>query len=109
MNDESSKPENTVTIELDTPIERAGGNVAELVLRKPKAGELRGLRAEELFNTSTDAIFTLLPRICTPMITPGEIGQIESDDWLEICGAVKGFFMPAKLREAIEAQFAIAE
>jgi len=91
----------TVTIDLTVPIQREGEPVDRLFLRKPKAGELRGLKVEDLFATDVNTLFALLPRICTPFLTPQEIDDLESEDLLEIAGAVKGFFMPAAMKEAM--------
>lgn len=96
----------SVTIKLSEPIARTGGNVHEITLRKPKAGELRGLKVEDLFATDINALFVLVPRISSPALIPAELELLEAEDLLEVAGAVKGFFLPAELRAAIERQFA---
>ena len=97
---ESRKPE-TVTIQLAEPIQRSGGDITELTLRKPRAGELRGLKVEDLFATDINTLIVVLPRITSPTIAAHEVEQLEADDLLEVAGAVKGFFMPKAIKEAM--------
>ena len=63
----------TVKVKLSTPISRKGGDITELTLRKPKAGQMRGLKIEDM----------------------------EPEDLIELAGAVKGFFMSAEMKAAI--------
>lgn len=91
----------TVTVTLGEPLRRTGGDITELTLRKPRAGELRGLKVEDLFGTDVNTLIVLLPRITSPVIAAHEVEMLEADDLLEVAGAVKGFFMPASLREAM--------
>ena len=91
----------TVTVDLATPIPRAGGDISRLVLRKPKAGELRGLKVEDLFATDVNTLIALLPRITIPALIAEEVEGLEAEDLLEVAGAVKGFFMPAALKQAM--------
>lgn len=97
----TSKLPQTITVTLAEPIKRTGGDIAEVTLRKPKAGELRHLKVEDLFATDVNALIVLLPRITNPPLIVSEIEQLETEDLLEIAGAVKGFFMPAAMKEAI--------
>lgn len=94
-------PAQTVTIRLNTPIRRAGGDIAEITLRKPKAGALRGLKIEDLYQTDVNALIVLVPRISEPALIAAEIEDMESDDLIELAGAVKGFFMSAEMKAAI--------
>lgn len=95
----------TITVRLAYPIRRKGGDIAEIVLRKPKAGALRGLKIEELYQTDVNALIVLLPRITQPALIPAEIEDMESEDLIELAGAVKGFFMSAEIKAAIVQQF----
>lgn len=91
----------SVKVALSTPIKRAGGDITEVTLRKPKAGHLRGLKVEDLFGTDVNALLALLPRITEPPLIVAEIEDLETDDLLEIAGTVKGFFMTTEMREAM--------
>lgn len=91
----------TITITLATPIRRKGGDVAQITLRKPKAGALRGLKVEDLYGTDVNALIVLLPRISEPPLIAAEIEDLESEDFIELAGAVKGFFMSVEMKAAI--------
>lgn len=91
----------TVTITLTVPIVRGDSTITEILLRKPKAGELRGLKVEDLFTTDVNTLFVVLPRISMPTLLETDIANLESEDLLEIAGGVKGFFMPAAIKAAV--------
>jgi len=99
------KQRETVTVTLAEPIQRAGGDITAITLRKPRAGELRGLKVEDLFATDINTLIAVLPRITSPVMAAHEVEQLEADDLLEVAGAVKGFFMPEALKVAVKAQF----
>lgn len=83
----------TATVTLNTPITRETGAIATLTLRKPKAGNLRGLSLQSLMQSDINAIITVLPRITEPFITEHEAANLEADDLAEIGGALLGFFL----------------
>lgn len=83
----------TALITLSEPIARTGGDVAVLTLRKPRAGELRGLKVPDLATGDVDAILRVLPRIATPFITDAEAANLAADDLAQIAGNMIGFFM----------------
>jgi len=91
----------SVTITLSSPISRGDSTIAEVTLRKPKAGELRSLKVEDLFATDVNTLFVLLPRITQPTLTQHDVANLETEDLLEFAGAVKGFFMPPSMKAAI--------
>lgn len=95
----------TATITLDTPIKRGETEITEIALRKPAAGELRGLSVAALVQMDATATITLLPRITTPTLTPQEADRLDTADLLQICTAVVGFLLPkAAKAEALAAQ-----
>ncbi len=55
----------TVTVALPTPFEKDGNTITEIELRKPNAGNLRGLSLLGVCEMQFDAACTLLPRIST--------------------------------------------
>lgn len=95
----------TIKVRLAHPIRRKGGDITELTLRKPKAGALRGLKIEDLYQTDVNALLVLLPRITEPALIAAEIEDMESEDLIELAGAVKGFFMSAEMKAAIAKHF----
>ncbi len=94
-----------VTVTLVEPIARASGAVGTLMLRKPAAGEMRGLKLQDLMQADIGAILTLIPRIADPFITEVEAAKLSSEDIAEIGGTIVGFFM-SPAQKAMIAQFA---
>lgn len=90
-----------VTVTLSEPIVRGNDKITGITLRKPKAGELRGLKVEDLFTTDVNALCILLPRITMPPLIAADVEQLEADDLLEVAGTVKGFFMPQAMKDAL--------
>lgn len=92
-------------VELDRPIQRAGQAIAALQLRKPTAGELRGLSLVAVLQMDVDALATLLPRISTPTIHKPEALAMDPADLLA-CGIVVAGFLQQKGAKAPESQLA---
>lgn len=84
------------TIELDEPIQRGKTTITELQIRKPKAGELRGVSLMELAQMDVMALRKVLPRITTPTLTDIEIGNMDPADILQCGVAVAGFLVTKK-------------
>lgn len=83
------------SVTLDEPIKRGNTTIETITLRKPKAGELRGVSLVDLGNLSVIALQQVLPRITTPTLTSHEIGNLDPADLLEL-GAVVGSFLVKK-------------
>lgn len=82
------------TITLDTPLKRGETEITEVTLRKPAAGELRGLNLVDLLQMNVDANIKLLPRISTPTLTEVDAAQLDPADLTQLASAVAGFFLP---------------
>ena len=68
------------TVALDTPIKRGNGFITEVTLRKPSAGELRGVSLAELLQMKVDALQAVLPRITQPMLHKQEANALDPAD-----------------------------
>lgn len=90
------------TITLAEPVQRGDQVIADIVLRKPKAGELRGLSIQELMNARTSAVLDLLPRITVPPLLAHEVEQLEPEDLAACGGAIIDFFLTPADRQAVE-------
>lgn len=88
----------TKTITLDTPIERKGDKVETVTLRKPRAGELRGLSLTDVLQMDVNALGKLLPRITSPMISEAEVQAMDPADLVQLGGEVAGFLVPKRLK-----------
>lgn len=95
-----------VKITLNEPLKRESGDISALTLRKPKAGEMRGLKVGDLFNGEVGAVLTLIPRICDPFITEHEAAELDAADLAEIAGTVTGFFMTPAQKAMVEKMLA---
>jgi len=98
-------------IVLETPIIRGETTIDRLHIRKPAAGELRGLNLQTVMQGDFNALLALIPRISVPPIVPHEAEQLELADFAAIAGTVNGFFMSktdqalmAKIMGAVEAE-----
>lgn len=100
---DTTTPETTDQVELDRPIQRAGQAIAALQLRKPTAGELRGLSLVAVLQMDVDALATLLPRISTPTIHKPEALAMDPADLLA-CGIVVSGFLQQKGAKAPDSQ-----
>jgi hypothetical protein len=87
--------------ELENPLQRGDQSFAQITLRKPKAGDLRGLNLQDLFQADVSAVITLLPRISDPIMTPQECADLDPVDLMELGGAIKGFFMNKAMKQMI--------
>lgn len=82
---------NTVT--LDTPIKRGNGEITEVTLRKPNAGELRGVSLAELLQMKVDALQTVLPRITNPILHKQDMATLDPADLVNMGTVVVGFLL----------------
>lgn len=94
------------SITLSEPIVRGEQQIAKITLRKPRAGELRGLNLQQLIACDVAAILQLLPRISEPVLVPTECDALEAADLTEIGGTIRGFFMTTAERQVLEAMIA---
>ncbi|HEX8963632.1 MAG TPA: phage tail assembly protein [Rhodocyclaceae bacterium] len=90
----------SVTVTLDEPIQRGEDKITEVVLRRPKAGALRGVSLMELMNMQTDAIIKVVPRVSSPTLNEPDVAGMDSADLAQLGIALAGFFVP---RAALEA------
>lgn len=86
-------PNTDPTVILDTPIHRGTQTVTEVSVRRPKAGELRGLALAALLQLDVAQLQMLLPRITTPMLTRAEIDQLDPSDLMQLGAEVTGFLL----------------
>ena len=91
------------TVTLATPIVRGETTIATLNLRKPRAGELRGLSMQDVLTSDASALLKLIPRISDPPLTQNEADDLEVNDFSEIAGAIRGFFMTKAENAMLEA------
>lgn len=81
------------TITLETPLKRGDQAITCVSLRKPAAGELRGVALADLLRLDVAALITVLPRITSPTLTTQDVQQLDLVDLTAIGTEVLGFFM----------------
>lgn len=89
-------------ITLATPIKRGESEISELTLRKPTAGEMRGLTLQDIIASDVAALITITTRISDPHLIEAEVAGLEVDDFSEIGGAIRGFFMTSGERMMLD-------
>jgi len=90
-----------VNIELECPIERESGAITSLSVRKPGAGELRGLKIQDIMGADVNTMIVLIPRISSPFLTAPEVESLDPADFAEISGTIVNFFYGRTTRESI--------
>ncbi|WJS98216.1 phage tail assembly protein [Novosphingobium humi] len=90
------------TFTLAAPITRGETAIEALTIRKPSAGQLRGLSLQSLLSLDITAILTVTPRITMPPITQAEADELDPADLAEIGGAIRDFFMTQAERRLLE-------
>lgn len=91
------------TITLDYPIQRGEQVIATIKLRKPNAGELRGIKLVDLLQIDVSAVAALLPRITEPTLTTADVNKLDPADLVAIGTLAAGFFVPKAQRESLSA------
>lgn len=87
-------------VELDTPIMLHTKEVTHVVVRRPKAGELRGCSLVDLLQMDVNALTKVLPRVTNPMLDANTIKQLSPADLLQLGTAVTGFLLPKRMTDA---------
>lgn len=105
---DATAPQNRFsTVTLNTPIVRGEISISTVNVRKPKAGELRGgITLQDILTTDATAMLKLIPRVTDPPLRPDEADNLEVDDFAELCGTIRGFFMTTAEKDAIQAMMA---
>lgn len=91
-------------IALPCPIVRGEMEITELGLRKPKAGELRGLSIGKIMDADIATMITLLTRISAPPLTEHEASALEPENLVELSGEIIGFFLTPAQRAMLETE-----
>ncbi|QGZ31485.1 phage tail assembly protein [Stutzerimonas stutzeri] len=98
-----SKPTYSAPIVLEEPIKRGETKITEITLRKPAAGELRGLKLTDLLQGDVNANIRLLPRISQPTLTEQEAAALDVADLVMCADAVAVFLQKKGAAESPEA------
>jgi len=61
-------------------------------LRKPEAGELRGMQLTAILQMDVNTMFELLPRITTPRLDQVALAKLDTEDLTSLSAGVCSFF-----------------
>lgn len=92
--EKSNARKNNMTVTLELGIPRGEQTLSAIHLRRPKAGELRGISITELIHMDTAAYIKLIPRISEPTLTEFEVAQLDPADIVKIATLVLDFLVP---------------
>ena len=81
------------TVILDTPIRRGTTAIDSITLRKPNAGELRGVSLAELLQMDVNSLIKVLPRISSPTLTAVEVTSMDPADLVALSTKITGFLL----------------
>lgn len=88
------------TVTLDTPIQLGKQTIDTVQIRKPKAGELRGLSLASLLNLDYAALESLLPRITAPLLSKQDVAGLDPSDLTQLGSEVMDFLLPKGAKAA---------
>lgn len=91
-------------IELEVPVQRGSQTITHVQLRRPKAGELRGLSVSALMQLDVSAVMKLLPRITQPTLLEHEINNLDPVDLVNLSQEVVDFLVSSKTLGAARAK-----
>lgn len=94
----SDQPTTSNPVPLDEPLRRGDQTIDTVTLRRPRAGELRGVALVELAQLDVVALQRVLPRIATPTLTEADVAALSPADLLAIGAELAGFFQRRKDR-----------
>lgn len=85
-------------VELDDGFKRGDQTITKVTLRRPKAGELRGLSSVDVMRQDYAAVAKLLPRISNPIITELDVAELTAPDFEMLAAECGCFFLNRRQR-----------
>lgn len=85
--------QDSIKITLTQPLKQGDKSMTEITLRKPMAGELRGIKLLDIMQMDVSAYVPLLPRITTPTLSESHINHLDPADLIQVMTGVQGFFV----------------
>lgn len=97
----TTQPSTLNTVELDQPIRRGDSEIKSVQIRKPKAGELRGISLSDLFEMKADAVLSMIPRVSNPTLTSQEAIQLEASDFAKFAVRLVATLLPQETQQEV--------
>lgn len=79
-------------VTLTKPLAWGNETITEIALRRPTAGNLRGIKLTAISELDVTTIITLVPRLSLTPLAPDALNALDPADLLSLCVAVAGFF-----------------
>lgn len=95
--------ENPNAVKLSKPVKIDGQEVQEIVVREPKAGEMRGLKVTGILQMEVDELLKLLPRITMPPLSGPQVADLSPADFTMLGTKALGFFVGKDQVAALQA------
>jgi len=89
------------TVNLDQPLKRGEIEITSIEVRRPKAGELRGLNLRNLSELDYSTLESLLPRITMPSLTKLEVANLDPSDLMQLGAEVVDFLLPKRVKAGL--------
>lgn len=80
------------TITLNVPLKTSDKPITSFTMRKPCAGELRGVKLFDMMQGDTTAYIEVLPRVTTPALTKAQASSLDLSDILQVMEKVGDWF-----------------
>lgn len=81
-------------VTLEDGIKRGDKEIKEISLRRPNAGELRGLKILDLINLDTNSLMNFIPRVTVPSINAQELNLMSPSDFVTLASEAVAFLAP---------------
>lgn len=94
--------EPTSTVTLETPITRGDHTITAVTVRKPKAGELRGVHLLNLLHMDVASLEIVLPRITLPPLTKQDVSNLDAADMTQFGMEMASFLLTKANREGFQ-------
>jgi len=89
-------------VDLTEPIKRGDNIIERVYLRRPQAGEMRGISIVDLCRMEATAAMTLLPRISSPPLSVQEVSALDIFDIGEFAANIQAMVTDRPLRPGAE-------
>lgn len=86
-------PADITTVTLHDPIPYGSGTLAEIKIRRPTTGDLRGVKVAQMHDFDFGILQDILPRISLQPLTAQQVGSISLPDGMELMMVISGFFV----------------
>lgn len=80
------------SITLNVPLKTSDKPIKTFTMRKPSAGELRGVKLFDMMQGDTTAYIEVLPRVTTPALTKAQASSLDLSDILQVMEKVGEWF-----------------